>query len=229
MEPEENTVSIYIMGQHYRVPSNLTIQKAMEYAGYRLLRGVGCRGGFCGACGTVYRVADDYRLKVGLACQTMVVDGMYLAQIPSFPARKARYNLEELTPTAETIMKLYPEIVRCLQCNTCRRVCPQELDVMHYVAAAMRGDVARAADLSFDCLMCGLCSARCPTDQVQHNVAILCRRLYSRYVAPPAQHLAERLAEMEAGAFRDDIERLKSLSLEELQGLYNQREIELGD
>jgi ferredoxin len=49
-------VTVYIMGQAYQVPAGLTILKAMEYAGFRLVRGVGCRGGFCGACATVYRL-----------------------------------------------------------------------------------------------------------------------------------------------------------------------------
>ena len=44
-------IPIYIMGKKYLVPSGLTIMKAMEYSGYRYVRGCGCRGGFCGACG----------------------------------------------------------------------------------------------------------------------------------------------------------------------------------
>ncbi|MEO0226323.1 MAG: 2Fe-2S iron-sulfur cluster-binding protein, partial [candidate division WOR-3 bacterium] len=67
-------VKIFIMGKVYEVPGSLTIQKALEYAGYQLVRGCGCRGGFCGACATVYRKEGDYRLKVGLACATMVED-----------------------------------------------------------------------------------------------------------------------------------------------------------
>jgi ferredoxin len=222
----EDLVSVYIMGKQYQVPAGLTIQKAMEWAGYKLLRGCGCRGGFCGACGTVYRVAGDYKLKVGLACQTVVVDGMYLAQIPFFPAPKATYDITKLPPTAASIVRLYPEMLRCLQCGTCRKVCPQELDVMEYMAAAMRGDIAKVADLSFDCLMCGLCAARCPAETVQYNVAILCRRLYGRYIAPRARHLAERVEEVKGGQFDPDLAALKAASLEELQKQYNAREIE---
>jgi hypothetical protein len=58
-------VDIYVMGKQYRVPEALTILEAMEYAGYQLKRGCGCRAGFCGACATVYRIAGDYELKVG--------------------------------------------------------------------------------------------------------------------------------------------------------------------
>ena len=75
-------ITIFVMGEAYQVPKDLTIMKAMEYAGFKFIRGCGCRGGFCGACGTVFRTRDSYKLKVGLACQTVVEDGMYLTQIP---------------------------------------------------------------------------------------------------------------------------------------------------
>ena len=44
-------IPIYIMGKRYDVPESLTVMKAIEYAGFKLVRGCGCRGGFCGACG----------------------------------------------------------------------------------------------------------------------------------------------------------------------------------
>ena len=120
--PEE-LIPIYIMGKRYEVPRGLTIMKAMEYAGYKLVRGVGCRGGFCGACATVYRTAGDYRLKVALACQTVVEPEMYIAQIPFFPAERALYELDELEPTFETLVQIYPELLRCLSCGTCTKSC----------------------------------------------------------------------------------------------------------
>lgn len=225
--PEQNgLVPVYIMGKRYEVPSNLTIMKAMEYAGYRLIRGVGCRGGFCGACATVYRVYPDYRLKIGLACQTVVQSDMYLAQIPFFPGRRATYRLQDLKPTFETVVQLYPEVLRCLACGTCTKACPQDLKVKDYMADAMRGNIAGAADKSFDCLMCGLCTARCPAEEVQYNVAILCRRLYARYIAPAAEHLARRVAEIEAGRCDADLAAVKALSDAELRQQYDQRDIE---
>jgi formate hydrogenlyase subunit 6/NADH:ubiquinone oxidoreductase subunit I len=219
-------VKIYLMGKQHEVPKGLTIQKAMEYAGFRLLRGCGCRGGFCGACGTVYRIGSDYRLKVGLACQTVVQEQMYLAQIPFFPAVKAQYRVEDLPPTAETMISLYPEILRCVGCNTCRKVCPQELEVMRYIAAAQRGDIRKVADLSFDCLMCGLCASRCPAEIVQYNVAILARRLYGRHVARPAAHLAARVKEIESGACDADLAAMVAADEATLRRLYDAREIE---
>jgi hypothetical protein len=159
---KEELVPIFIMGKRYEVPSSITIQKAFEYAGYQLIRGCGCRGGICGACGTVYRFPGSYKIEVGLACQTVVQPNMYLTQIPFFPATKSIYDMEKIKPTIETLVKAYPELLRCLQCNTCTKSCPMDIEVMDYMAAAMRGDVARLAELSFDCLMCCLCTSRCP-------------------------------------------------------------------
>ena len=222
----EELIPIYIMGKKYMVPSALTIMKAMEYAGYQLIRGVGCRGGFCGACATVYRLPGDYRLQIGLACQTVVQPGMYLAQIPFFPAQRAAYRLHELQPTFQTLFTLYPELMRCLGCGTCTKACPQDIDVKQYMAEAMRGDIRAVADRSFDCIMCGLCAARCPAEEAQYNIAILCRRLYGKYLAPKAKHLLERVKEIEEGKWDAAVEELKGLNEEELRRRYDARDIE---
>ena len=222
----EGMLTIYVMGKPYRVPRDLTIMKAMEYAGYRFVRGCGCRGAFCGACGTVYRTKDDYRLKVGLACQEVVQDEMYLAEIPFFPGNKATYDIEDLKATAEAVLSLYPEVFRCLACNTCTKACPQDIEVMEYIQAALRGDIAKAADLSFDCLLCGLCASRCPAEIVQYQVGLLCRRLYSRYVAPGAEHLKNRVKDMEDGKFDSELAELKKMDQKELAKLYAARVIE---
>jgi formate hydrogenlyase subunit 6/NADH:ubiquinone oxidoreductase subunit I len=225
----QEMATIYVMGKPYEVPKDLTIMKAMEYAGYRFVRGCGCRGAFCGACGTVFRIQDDYRLRVGLACQEVVQDEMYLSEIPFFPGNKAVYDIEKLSPTSETILKLYPEVYRCLACNTCTKACPQDIEVMEYIQAALRGDIAKAADLSFDCLLCGLCAARCPAEIVQYNVALLCRRLYARHVAPKAKHLEKRVKEVEGGEFDRELDDLKGMKQKEIAKLYDARDIEPGD
>src|SRR5512136_3139969 len=226
MSTDKSAVTIYVFGKQYQVPQNLTMLTAMERLGFRLLRGCGCRGGFCGACGTVYRIGSDYRLKVGLACQTVVEDQMYLALIPFFPAVKAIYHVEDLPATAESLIGLYPEILRCVGCNTCRKVCPQEIEVMRYIAAAQRGDIAKVADLSFDCLMCGLCASRCPAEIVQYNVAVLARRLYARHIAPSAAHLTARVQEIEQGECEADLDQIVAANEAELRRLYAAREIE---
>jgi succinate dehydrogenase/fumarate reductase-like Fe-S protein len=223
---QNNLVPVYIMGKRYDVPASLTIMKAMEWAGYLLVRGVGCRGGFCGACATVYRLKDDPKLYFGLACQTVVQPDMYLGQIPFFPAKRANYDITKISPVPATIFTHYPETLRCLGCGTCTKACPQELDVKGYMAAAMRGDIEEVAKMSFDCIMCGLCAARCPAEEPQYNIAILCRRLYGRYLAPRSPHLEERVEQLKANKYDDEITKLKTMDINSLKELYNARIIE---
>jgi formate hydrogenlyase subunit 6/NADH:ubiquinone oxidoreductase subunit I len=222
---DKNMIKIYIMGKEYEVPDSLTIMKALEYAGYKFIRGCGCRGGICGACATVYRLPDSYKINVGLACQTVIVPNMYLTQIPFYPANRAAYNIQEVKPLVEEILKRYPEIARCLCCNTCKKACPQDLEVMDYIQAALRGDIEKAAKLSFECIMCGLCVSRCPAEIVHYNVGVLCRRLYSKYLVLEAGDLAKRVEEIAAGKFVKEIEELVHMDKENLRKLYAERVI----
>ncbi len=219
-------VDIYIMGKHYQVPEGLTILTAMEYCGYRMIRGCGCRAGFCGACATIYNFQSDPQLRFDLACQKTVEQGMYLTQIPFFPAAKTIYDLEELEATGEQVLSLYPELVKCFGCNTCTKTCPQELEVMSFLSDALRGDLHKVADKSFDCVMCSLCAARCPQGIVPYNIALLARRLYGRYLAPSSKHLEDRIAEIEAGKFDAELEQLRKMSEDELRHRYAERDIE---
>jgi formate hydrogenlyase subunit 6/NADH:ubiquinone oxidoreductase subunit I len=225
-EQEARMLDVYITGKHYQVPEGLTILTALEYCGYRVIRGCGCRAGFCGACATIYNFKNDPQLRYDLACQKTVEQDMYLVQIPFFPAAKALYNLEELEPSGEQVLKLYPDLVKCFGCNNCTKTCPQDLQVMEFVSGALRGDLHEVAVNSFDCVMCGLCAARCPQGLVPYNISLLCRRLYGRYLAPQSKHLDDRIAEIEAGKFDTELEELKKMGKEELSHQYSEREIE---
>ncbi len=219
-------VTVYLMGKKYEVPSNLTIMKAMEHAGYQLLRGCGCRNGFCGACTTIYRIAGQTELKVCLACSTQVQDGMYVATLPYFPLVKQVYDIEKVKPTEQIMMQLYPEIYACIGCNACTKRCTQELNVMQYIAYAQRGEYEKCAEESFDCVMCGCCSSGCPAGISHPQVAMLARRLTGKYLAPNCEHLDVRVEEIARGDFKATMEALMQKPLEELKELYNNREIE---
>jgi len=225
-EPVEELVPIFFMGKRYLVPASLTIQKALEYAGYQHIRGCGCRGGICGACGTVYREPDSYRLQVGLACQTVVIPGMHLMIMPYYPGNRAVFNIDGMTGDGGEIAALYPEIFKCIGCNACTQACPMDIDVMHYMAQAIRGDVKGLAETSFDCIMCGLCASRCPAEEVQFNVAILARRLNARHRIPAAAHLAKQVKNIASGKFEEPLHGLMAASREKLETLYKQREAE---
>ena len=222
----EHRVTIYIMGRGYQVPADLTILTAMEYAGYKFVRGVGCRQGFCGACSTIYRKKGEYKLQTGMACQTRVEDGMYLVQIPFAPAEKAKYDIAAEDYNASVFLKHYPELSRCVSCNTCTKACPQNLEVMDYIQAALKGDFKAVAEDSFDCIQCGLCAMRCPSDIVHYHISQLGRRMYGRYGNPEPEHLTKRLKEIEEGAFNKEMDKIMSATREQLEKLYAERERE---
>ena len=222
----ENMVNVFFFGKKYTVPAGLTIMTAMEYAGYQLVRGCGCRNGFCGACATVYRIKGDRELKVCLACQTTVEDNMQVATLPFFPLIKEVYDINEVSPTEQIMMQLYPEIYSCIGCNACTNSCTQSLNVMQYIAYAQRGEYEKCAEESFDCVMCGVCSSRCPAGISHPQVGVLARRLTGKYLAPKSEHLESRVKEINDGTFKELIEDLMQKPLEELKELYNTREIE---
>ena len=222
----EKMVNVYLFGKRYQVPESLTIMKAMEYAGYQLVRGCGCRNGFCGACATIYRIRGQQELKSCLACQQQVEEGMYVATLPFFPLVKQIYDINEIKPTQQIMMQLYPEIYACIGCNACTKSCTQELNVMQYIAYAQRAEYEKCAEESFDCVMCGVCSSRCPAGISHPQVAVLARRLTGKYLAPKSEHLVNRVAEIDAGDCKAALEAIMNTPLEEQKNLYNHREIE---
>jgi len=219
-------ITVYIMGKAYEVPADATIMGAIEYAGHQIVRGAGCREGYCGACATLYRLPGDYRIHTGLACMTIVEEGMTLAQVPSVPAEKAIYDIEQLKPNVSAIEQMYPSVFRCVACNTCTKSCPQGLQVMDYVQAAKRGDIAQVMDLSFDCVVCGLCMLRCPAEITQPLMGIMAKRLYGRYLRKDSPELAERVSAVEAGAYETEYAELMQLDRTSLSERYYARDME---
>ncbi|MGB8952381.1 MAG: 4Fe-4S dicluster domain-containing protein [Candidatus Aminicenantales bacterium] len=222
----KDMVTVFIMGKSHEVPTDATIMGAIEYAGYQIKRGAGCREGFCGACATVYRLPGDYKIYTGLACTTLVQDGMWLSQLPAIPSQKPVYDIKKLEPNVEAFQKLYPEIFRCVACNTCTKACPQDLEVMDYIQAAIRGDVEKVMDLSFDCLCCGLCAIRCPAEIVHYNVGLLAKRLYGKYLSKKSSELEKRLKEVKSRKFDKEYKELMKMKKDVLKKRYYARDIE---
>ena len=223
---EKEMATIYLFGKKYEVPAELTIMNAMEYAGYQLKRGCGCRNGFCGACATIYRIKGQNQLQTCLACSKKVENDMYIATLPFFPLVKQVYDINSIKPEQSVMMQLYPEIYACVGCNACTRACPQSLNTMQYIAAAQRGDFAACAELSFDCVMCGCCSSRCPAGISHPQVAAHARRLNGKYIQPQSQHLIDRVTEIDQGKCEELIQKMMQKPLAEIKELYNNRDIE---
>jgi hypothetical protein len=57
-------------------------------------------------------------------------------------------------------------------------------------------------------------------------VGLLARRLTGKYIAPKTQHLADRVEEINSGAYDELIEAIMQKPITEMQELYNHRDIE---
>jgi heterodisulfide reductase subunit C len=226
VKQEAGEVEVFVMGKSYKVPAGLTIMKALEFAGYRYIRGCGCRAGFCGACSTIYRLEDEQKLGFDLACQKVVEDKMYLVQLPFVPAAKAEYDIEKIKPKDSTLLEMYPEIARCVSCNTCTKSCPQDIEVMKYIQMAIRGDIEKCAEISFDCIQCGLCAMRCPADIKHYHVSQLARRLRGKYIDSRSENLAKRIKEIENKKYDAEIKKLMETDKKAITNLYSERKIE---
>jgi Fe-S-cluster-containing hydrogenase component 2 len=97
---------------------------------------------------------------------------------------------------------------------------------MKYIQMAIRGDIARCAELSFDCIQCGLCAMRCPADIKHYHLAQLARRLRGKYIDPKSKNLANRLNEIDNRKYDDEIEKLMKMPKKEIVELYKNRKIE---
>jgi len=210
-------VTVEVMGKKYRVPAGITVIQALWYTGHEMIRGIGCLGGTCGACGMVYRMPGQFELLNGLGCQTTVREGMWFSMVANYPAAQAQYRVSDLTNAKEQLFELYPESARCVNCNACNRVCPQGIDVRSSIWYAVFGDFAKVADLTMSCNMCGLCITRCVADMPPNLIGLYARRAQGALYSPPAEELGRRIADVAEGRFRDELDQLLTIDSAELK------------
>lgn len=225
------SITIGYDGTDYRVSPGRTLLVALEEAGLRFVRGVGCRGGVCGACTVLYRLRDSHALVAGLMCQDEVQDGMEILPLPYIPQKKVPHplTLNADETTAYHVLTLYPEVNHCVMCGECTRLCPVGLDVMAYVGMIKRGDLCGAAQASFTCVQCQACVLRCPSSISQPNAALATRRFHGRFQVPTADHLTKALEKGESGHYRSVFRRVRRMDPVEFQALYQRREREPDD
>lgn len=213
-QPAKSPLRIIFRGVSCKVPENMTVIQALEHAGYFFTRGCGCRGGVCGACVMAYRLGGDHRLHVGLACQTVAVEGMDIQQLVYFPATHQGKDLSPLKIKLSDLLSIHPELARCLGCYTCTKSCPQGIQVGEAMSALLREDWELAYQISFECIMCGMCTARCPAELSPHQILLVLRRLFGRDVLPEPEYLERRLEEIRKGTFTEELQELRRMSPE---------------
>ncbi len=213
-------IRIEVDGDAHPVPEGITVIQAMWNIGRPMLHGVGCLGGVCGACPITYRLPDQLASKTGLACQTAVREGMAITFIPSDVSKKAIAPLPKESPTQKTLFQYYPETRRCTACRACTSVCPQEIDVMGGVRAAINasslGDLSTVAEKFTACVMCGLCAAVCEVQIKPHRAGMYARRLTGAFYPKEATRLLDRIEEVRSGKYASAWNRLLSADDEAL-------------
>jgi ferredoxin len=108
-------------------------------------------------------VPGSHEVKGGLACQTLVLDGMDICRIPRFPLHRAHVEPKDIE-SADDILKLYPELDSCTRCGACNDVCPVGIDVVRLVDSFRERNLIQGAAQALNCISCGLCAVRCPED-----------------------------------------------------------------
>jgi ferredoxin len=206
-----------IAGKKYQVPEGITVVKALWYTGQEVMRGVGCLGGFCGACATYYRTKDDPKVKTCLACQTAVEDGMSFSMVPPFPARKATYQMSELKDPKQDLFTLYPEAPMCRNCNACTEACPQQIDVREGVWRAVFGDFKAVSEMFMDCVMCGLCAPVCIADIAPSLVALYASRAQGVFFSDRPELLHHRIRQIEEGRYDTEWDRVLNMNEQQLK------------
>jgi ferredoxin len=196
-------VSVTINTHPCQVPHAITAIQALWYAGERPIRGIGCLGGSCGACVFSYRLGNDPAIKTGLACQTLVEEGMRFTFAPQPPHPMnpgASYTLQDLQPSKEQLAKFYPEARRCTNCMACNWVCPQGIDARAMVRRSTANDFNDAAERYTTCIMCGLCATVCDVGIAPQRVGLFAHRAVGRSLSVPP-FLTARLEEIRTGRF----------------------------
>ncbi len=215
----QSTHTIYILGNAYTVPAGFTIMTSMEYAGFTLTRGCGCRGGICGACAVVYRVGNE-AWQVGLACQTLTHDHMVFMFLPYVQGQEGLYNAHTTPCTLQAVEAVFPALARCSNCNTCGKSCALGLHVLGYVRALRKGDFEKVRTLSLECIQCGMCAVRCPQGLTPFAMALMVRRVLSKSQYNPTPDFLTSLTQSHNNHWQADIERYKSLSHKDLLKVY---------
>jgi len=196
-------VQLSVEGRPLQVPATSSILQAMVAAGETLVEGVGCMGqGVCGSCRVLVRRTGDSEVRTALACETLVEEGMQVAFLEYFtPAARHRYRMDELGDSWDALARIgevFPEAGHCRHCGGCDRACPKGLDVQRGVNQAVAGEMASAAHVFDECVMCNLCTLACPEHIRPNHLGLFVRRLLASRSLRPSD-LLRRLQEIERG------------------------------
>jgi len=169
-------VTIYFQGEAIAAHLGETLIQALWDSGHRLVDHVGCLGGACGACSGTYTDPITGEPRSALACQLMVRDGLDFRFTAPTELPAPAYRRDALRPDLPGLLACHPETLRCRSCQACTLVCPQQIDAMGAVLAAIQGRLAATAEHGLSCVSCGLCMMVCDVGIAPQLVMAFARR-----------------------------------------------------
>ncbi|WP_270934279.1 2Fe-2S iron-sulfur cluster-binding protein [Falsiroseomonas oryzae] len=203
MADGEETLRLTMDGHAIEARAGASLIQAWLAAGLSLTSNVGCMGqGVCGACRVLVRRPGERIATAALACETRAEDGMQVAFVDHFPARRTHaYDLDALGDSwaaIGAIDKVFPEAKHCRHCGGCDAACPKGIEVQKAVNLAVEGRGMTAAALFDTCVMCNLCVAACPEHIAPAHLGQFLRRMSASLTLRPGD-LVLRLREIEEG------------------------------
>ncbi|WP_051357090.1 4Fe-4S dicluster domain-containing protein [Azorhizobium doebereinerae] len=197
------TVHLTIDGREIAADPTVSILQAYAQSGAELTANVGCMGqGVCGSCRCMVRKDGERQVSTLLACETRVEPGMQVSFIDYFlPAHVHHYDLKDLHDSwgmLDQIRAVFPEAEHCRHCSGCDRACPKGLPVQSGVAFSVAGDIAAAAAVFDQCVMCNLCTLACPENIRPNHLGLFVRRSVAALTLRPID-LMRRLREVASG------------------------------
>jgi ferredoxin len=200
----DSRVSIDFMGKTHQVSKDLSLLGALLEIGWDSVKGLGCMGGCCGGCATLYRLPGETHVQAGLACRTPVKDGISFSLAGYYHSPKAHYNVADIPDPKQALFDLYPEVTTCRNCEMCPQVCPQGINPMHGVWYAACGNFATVAEMFKSCVQCGLCARVCSVGIRPHLVAMYASRVQGARLMDPPPNLLDRIAQIESGTYQEE-------------------------
>jgi ferredoxin len=197
-------VSIEFMGKTYRVSKDTTLFGALLETGWDSVKGLGCMGGCCGACGVLYRVPGESHVRTGLACRIPVEDGIAFSLVGPYPFRKVEYNFSEISDPKQALFELFPEIADCRSCGLCVQACPQGINVQRAMWCAVFGDFEEVATLFKSCVQCGFCARACSVGICPFQIAVYAGRAQGSRLTDLPPQLLNRVSQIESGAYENE-------------------------
>lgn len=200
---DDAVVRIEVEGRPISAGPSSSIIEAIWESGSTLVTNVGCLGqGVCGSCRVMVNRPDSPEVRMELACETLIEEGMRVAFVAHLsPHRERHFELGRVRDSwdfAEEMNESFPEAVDCRHCGGCDTACPRDLNVQRGVELAVEGRLGSAGNEFDECVMCGLCTEACPESIDPNHLGLWARRVTTSSFVRPAS-LLRRLRQLERG------------------------------